>query len=99
MATNNPHDGLFKSFLTLPEVAKDFLEIHLPPDIQALCDLSTLQLKSTSFLEEDLRPYYSDVLYSLETRYGTGYVYTVIEHLCGAPHKCSYAKRLFMQSM
>ncbi|SON51455.1 Rpn family recombination-promoting nuclease/putative transposase [Vibrio tapetis] len=50
MATNNPHDGLFKSFLTLPEVAKDFLEIHLPPDIQALCDLSTLQLKSTSFL-------------------------------------------------
>lgn len=80
MASNNPHDGLFKAFLTKPEVAKDFLEIHLPAHIQALCDLTTLQLKSSSFLEDDLKPYYSDVMYSVETRYGAGYVYTIVEH-------------------
>ncbi|MCZ6404467.1 Rpn family recombination-promoting nuclease/putative transposase, partial [Vibrio parahaemolyticus] len=24
------HDGLFKSFLTVPETARDFLDAHLP---------------------------------------------------------------------
>ncbi|HIF5960632.1 TPA: Rpn family recombination-promoting nuclease/putative transposase [Vibrio parahaemolyticus] len=80
MTSNNPHDGLFKAFLTKPEVAKDFLDIHLPEHIRSRCDLTTLQLKSSSFLEEDLKPYYSDVLYAVDTHYGTGYVYTIVEH-------------------
>lgn len=37
-----------------------------------------------------------DVLYSLKTTEGEGYIYTLIEHLCGAPHKCSYAKKMIM---
>ncbi|POB76281.1 Rpn family recombination-promoting nuclease/putative transposase, partial [Vibrio vulnificus] len=60
------HDGLFKSFLTVPETAKDFLDIHLPLHIKEICNLDTLQLQPSSFLEEALIPYYSDVLYSME---------------------------------
>ncbi|WP_146219510.1 Rpn family recombination-promoting nuclease/putative transposase, partial [Vibrio harveyi] len=33
------HDGLFKSFLTVPETAKDFLNIHLPEHIKQICNL------------------------------------------------------------
>ncbi|WP_299144637.1 Rpn family recombination-promoting nuclease/putative transposase, partial [uncultured Vibrio sp.] len=40
----------------------------------------TLKLESGSFIEESLRPYYSDVLYSLNTSQGEGYVYALIEH-------------------
>ncbi|WP_244943655.1 Rpn family recombination-promoting nuclease/putative transposase [Vibrio algivorus] len=74
------HDGLFKSFLTVPETAKDFLDIHLPEHIKQICNLNTLQLQSGSFLEEELIPYYSDILYSMETDSGIGYVYALIEH-------------------
>ncbi len=74
------HDGLFKSFLTVSETAKDFLNIHLPEHIKKICNLDTLQLQSGSFLEEELVPYYSDVLYSMETQSGVGYVYALIEH-------------------
>ncbi|MCU8386805.1 Rpn family recombination-promoting nuclease/putative transposase [Vibrio vulnificus] len=74
------HDGLFKSFLTVPETAKDFLDIHLPLHIKEICNLDTLQLQPSSFLEEALIPYYSDVLYSMETESGIGYVYALIEH-------------------
>ncbi|MFZ3521966.1 Rpn family recombination-promoting nuclease/putative transposase, partial [Vibrio harveyi] len=62
------------------ETAKDFLNIHLPEHIKQICNLDTLQLQSGSFLEEELVPYYSDVLYSMETDSGVGYVYALIEH-------------------
>ncbi|MGF1804231.1 Rpn family recombination-promoting nuclease/putative transposase [Aliivibrio sifiae] len=78
--TSTPHDGLFKAFLTKADIAKDMLEIHLPDHLQKVCDLSTLQLESGSFLEDDLRPYYSDVLYSMKTEQGDGYIYALIEH-------------------
>ncbi|ELW8241397.1 Rpn family recombination-promoting nuclease/putative transposase, partial [Yersinia enterocolitica] len=45
-----------------------------------LCDLSTLRLESGSFIENNLRACYSDVLYSLKTTAGDGYVYALIEH-------------------
>ncbi|MBI0676626.1 Rpn family recombination-promoting nuclease/putative transposase [Citrobacter koseri] len=74
------HDAIFKQFLAHPDTARDFLELHLPPALLGVCDLDTLKLESGSFLEEDLRPYYSDVLYSLRAGKGRGYVYCVIEH-------------------
>jgi predicted transposase/invertase (TIGR01784 family) len=36
--------------------------------------------ESASFIEEDLRACYSDVLWSLKTTAGEGYIYVVIEH-------------------
>lgn len=74
------HDAVFKQFLTHPETARDFLDIHLPSALRKLCDLNTLQLASGSFIEDDLRPYYSDVLYSLKAGNGEGYIYCLIEH-------------------
>lgn len=78
--TPTPHDALFKQFLTHTETARDFLQQHLPAALLQSCDLATLRLESGNFVEEDLRAYYSDVLYSLKTGEGDGYVYCLIEH-------------------
>ncbi|WP_455872322.1 Rpn family recombination-promoting nuclease/putative transposase [Serratia proteamaculans] len=78
--TPTAHDALFKQFLTHPETARDFLDVHLPPALRKACDLNTLRLESGSFVEDDLRAYYSDVLYSLKAGDGDGYIYALIEH-------------------
>ncbi|MBS0055830.1 Rpn family recombination-promoting nuclease/putative transposase [Yersinia sp. Marseille-Q3913] len=78
--TPTPHDAIFKQFLTHQQTARDFLEIHLPPEYRKICDLNTLQLESGSFIEHNLRAYYSDVLYSLKTQTQDGYIYALIEH-------------------
>ena len=78
--TPTPHDAVFKQFLSDKETARDFLQIHLPPSLLKRCDLDTLQLTSGSFIEDDLRAFHSDVLYSLQTDSGEGYIYCLIEH-------------------
>lgn len=79
--TPTPHDATFRQFLTQPEIARDFMELHLPTELRAVCDLSSLKLESGSFVEDDLRQYFSDVLYSLKTTDGDdGYVHVLIEH-------------------
>lgn len=75
-----PHDATFRQFLTHPDVARDFMQLHLPENLLAICDLNTLKLESGSFVEEDLRQYYSDILYSLRTLNGDGYIHVLIEH-------------------
>ncbi len=69
-----------KAFLTNPDTARDFIAIHLPAELRAVCNLSTLRLESGSFVEESLRAYYSDVLWSLKTTAGDGYIHVLIEH-------------------
>lgn len=75
-----PHDGLFKQFLTDTRTARDFLHLYLPPEMLAICDLSTLQLEPGSFVDREFRALHSDVLWSLKTTQGVGYVYALIEH-------------------
>ncbi len=57
------------------------MALHLPQEILDICDFSTLRLAPGSFVEDHLKAYYSDVLYSLKTRDGqAGYVQVLIEH-------------------
>ena len=41
---------------------EDFLQLCLPAPFLAICELDSLQLVSGSFVEEDLRASYSDIL-------------------------------------
>ena len=77
---NTPHDALFKTFMSHLETVRDLLGIHLAANLLAICDLQTLHLESGSFVDEELRSSYSDILWSLQTCEGTGYVYALIEH-------------------
>ena len=79
--TPTPHDAAFRQFLANPDVARDFLEIHLPAELQSLCDMSTLKLESGTFVEMDLRQYASDILWSMKTTTGDdGYIHLLLEH-------------------
>lgn len=80
IASHSPHDAVFKHLLSQRATARDFLHIHLPKHLREQCDLRTLQLESGSFIEEDLRASHSDILYSLKTHGGEGYIYILIEH-------------------
>ena len=88
--TSSPHDAVFKTFMFTPETARDFLEIHLPEPLRKLCNLQTLRLEPTSFIEKSLRAYYSDVLWSVETSDGDGYIYCVIEHQSSAEKNMAF---------
>lgn len=78
--TPTPHDLVFKQFLTHTNTARDFMQLHLPAELQSICDFNTLKLESGNFVEEDLRPYFSDVLYSLQTvTDNNAYIHVLIE--------------------
>ncbi len=79
-----PHDRVFKWFLAQPAVIRDFMQLHLPPEVLAECDLSTLKLESESFIANDLRACFSDVHYSLKTRNGKSDICVLIEHQSSA---------------
>lgn len=60
------------------------MELHLPAELRAFCDLSTLHLESGTFVEDDLRQYASDILWSMKTTSGDdGYIHLLIEHQSG----------------
>jgi predicted transposase/invertase (TIGR01784 family) len=80
---STPHDAIAKHFLSNVEVAKDFLEVHLPDEIKNCCELSSLEVESTSFIEKNLRQHFSDILYKVNAKSDPTdicYIYTVVEH-------------------
>ncbi|HGJ5883752.1 Rpn family recombination-promoting nuclease/putative transposase [Arsenophonus sp.] len=77
--TPTPHDAIFKQFLSEKETAKDFFDIWLPDEIKALCDLESLKVESGSFVDSEMKNYQSDILYSVKTSKGSGYIYVLIE--------------------
>ena len=76
------HDPLSRKFLSDISVAKEFLTVHLAPELLAKCDLDTLQIESGSYIEPDLAVHYSDVVYRVELKEdkGTAFIYNLIEH-------------------
>ncbi|ASX26903.1 Rpn family recombination-promoting nuclease/putative transposase [Candidatus Williamhamiltonella defendens] len=73
--TPTPHDAVFRQCLHEKETAQDFFEIWLPDEIKALCDFKTMKIESGSFVDEEMKAYQSDILYSLSTDKGKGYLY------------------------
>ncbi|HGJ5866405.1 Rpn family recombination-promoting nuclease/putative transposase [Arsenophonus nasoniae] len=78
--TPTPHDAVFKQFLSEKETAKDFFDIWLSDEIKALCNLDSLKVESGSFIDSEMKNYQSDILYSVSTTKGNGYIYVLIEH-------------------
>ncbi|HGJ5879272.1 MAG TPA: Rpn family recombination-promoting nuclease/putative transposase, partial [Arsenophonus nasoniae] len=51
-----------------------------PDKIKSLCDLNSLKVESGSFIDSEMKNYRSDILYSVNTKKGNGYIYVLIEH-------------------
>ena len=60
---NKPHDHLFKSTFSDPRIAADYIRNFLPTKLTSKLDLATLKLAPTSYVNEELKEYLSDVVY------------------------------------
>ncbi len=87
----NIHDRFCQGTLTTRHIARSFLEENLPPQIKALVDLNTLSICKDSFIESDMKEYYSDILYKARFGKKTGFLYVLFEH------KSRPDKHIFLQ--
>jgi predicted transposase/invertase (TIGR01784 family) len=71
---------LFKQIWSDRETAADFLANYLPKGISGLIDLKTLEICKDSFVDKNLKEYFSDLLYKVSLEGKTGYVYLLFEH-------------------
>lgn len=63
----NLHDAFFKQYLGIPQAAAAFLRNHLPAAVLAQLDLSQLELERDTFVDEQLRNHFSDLVYRTQT--------------------------------
>ena len=76
----NPHDKLFRETWQNKDIAIDFLENYLPADILSLTDLDTIEISKDSFIEDDLKDFFSDLLYKVQLGQQEGFIYILFEH-------------------
>jgi predicted transposase/invertase (TIGR01784 family) len=60
-----PHNNFFQYALSHPAAARNLIELHLPSDLVQILDLDSLELQKDSFVDDELRDSYSDMLYSI----------------------------------
>jgi len=76
----NPHDMFFKKTMADKETAKDFLQNYLPKKVLKHIDLDKLKISKDSFVDEELKDKFSDVLYEVKLDKETAFIYLLFEH-------------------
>jgi len=77
----NPHDRFFKELFSQQETAVDFVRYYLPEDFVETLDLTQLEIVKESFIDEELRQYFSDLLIKVRLkRGGEVFIYILLEH-------------------
>ena len=80
MKIQNPHDKFFKKTFGDVAVAKDFLNNYLPQKIMGIIDIETLEPQKDSYIDEDLKEGFSDLLFRANINNREGYLYLLFEH-------------------
>lgn len=60
------HDKFFKSTMLHPQAAKEFLQNYLPDNIKKIVNLETLKIQKDSFIDQQYKNHFIDLLYSAE---------------------------------
>lgn len=84
MKIQNPHDKFFKETFSNVEVARDFMKNYRPKLILKIIDLQTFEIQKDSFIDEELKEVFSDMLFEAKIKkkrckpnsrhYSTGYL-------------------------
>ena len=75
-----PHDKFFRSTFGQVKVASDFLSNYLPKDLINIIDMNTLEPQKESFLDENLKEEFSDLLFRVCINNKESYIYLLFEH-------------------
>ena len=76
----NPHDKFFKEVFSHKDAATDLLSNYLPEPLLKLIDLEKLDIVKDSFIEKELKEFYSDLLYKISLAENPAYLYILFEH-------------------
>jgi len=76
----NPHDKFFRETWSDRETAVDFIKNYLPGRILRHIDTDRFEICKDSFIEDELRDYFSDLLYKVSIDGEKGYLYFLFEH-------------------
>ncbi|MGB5686652.1 MAG: Rpn family recombination-promoting nuclease/putative transposase [Candidatus Electrothrix sp.] len=63
---DNPHDSVVRQTLGRPEVAIGYFRHNLPKDLLDHLDLATLERVQDSFVDPELHPSASDLLFTVD---------------------------------
>src|SRR5690554_5927533 len=78
---NNPHDKFFKTMLQDRGAARAFLQEYLPGDVIELIQLDSLQVQSTSYVDDELKEYFTDMIFMVNMKkHDELYISILIEH-------------------
>ena len=77
---HSSHDLFFRSMMSKPEVAREFLEAYLPQEVLSCLDFATLKQENCSFVTPVLTAYQGDTLYSIQFGNNTAYIMLLVEH-------------------
>ena len=83
---NTPHDKLFKKSMQVPNVAREFLMMHLPCDIKNKIDYNTLEILPDTFIDETLRRSQVDALFKVQYDSQDLLVYILVEQQSKPDH-------------
>lgn len=78
MAT--PHDKFFKEMFSKKEVAESFIKNYFPQDLLELFNPDDLEITKDSFVDEDLKEFFSDVVYRVKLNDHDAFIYCLFEH-------------------
>jgi predicted transposase YdaD len=67
---NNPNDAYFKGVMSMKTVAIDFNKQFLPKDILDKLDLNTLELDTVSYITDELKQNFADVVWKCNFKKG-----------------------------
>ena len=68
MDIQNPHDKFFKEVFSNKETAIDYFKHFLPVEISRNIDFRTLKQDNNSYIDEELKEYFSDLVYQCRYR-------------------------------
>jgi predicted transposase/invertase (TIGR01784 family) len=80
-----PHNNFFHYALSHAHATRDLIQTHLPADLVQVLDLDSLELQKDSFVDDELRDSFSDLLYSVRLAGAKGepiegQIYLLFEH-------------------
>ncbi len=74
-----PHDSFFLAAMAIGFIAQRFFKCFLSPDLSAEFDWSTLSIENSTFVNNKLRKYHSDVIFSVQLVGTSILVYLIVE--------------------
>lgn len=77
---SQPHDITFKKLFGEREIAKDVIEKNLPKEVIDQLDMDSLERLDGSFISEELKETFSDILYGVRINNRDAYISLLWEH-------------------